>query len=344
MNKSILLIGTFLSHAGGSRSICEDMALRLSQQNWQVFTASNHPARIPRLLDILTIVWKHRRAYRAAQIDVYSGPAFLWAEAAAWLLEKLNKPFILTLHGGNLPEFSTRYPFRVNRLLHSADLVTTPSRYLLETMCFHHQNVCLLPNPLDLSSYEFQLRDAPRPRLIWLRAFNDIYNPGLAPRVLAHLLQDFPNVCLTMVGPDKGDGSLQTAKRVAEDLGVLDRIELTGGVPKSDVPTWLNKGDVFINTTNVDNTPVSVIEAMACGLCVVSTDVGGIPYLLEHEHDALLVHPRDSEAMANAVRRIVTEPELGKRLSSNARKKAEQFDWSVILPQWENLLNEVSKI
>jgi glycosyltransferase involved in cell wall biosynthesis len=103
----------------------------------------------------------------------------------------------------------------------------------------------------------------------------------------------------------------------------------------------MSQGDIFLNTTNVDNTPVSVLEALACGLCVVSTDVGGIPYLLEHEEDALLVPPDDAEAMAAAVRRVLTEPGLAERLSRNARKKAEGFDWSVVLPQWERLLLEV---
>jgi glycosyltransferase involved in cell wall biosynthesis len=81
---------------------------------------------------------------------------------------------------------------------------------------------------------------------------------------------------------------------------------------------------------------------MACGLCVVSTNAGGITYLLEHEHDALLVPPDDHEAMAAAVRRLLTEEGLAARISRNARRKAEQFDWSVILPQWEALLKGVA--
>jgi glycosyltransferase involved in cell wall biosynthesis len=90
----------------------------------------------------------------------------------------------------------------------------------------------------------------------------------------------------------------------------------------------------------VDNMPVSVLEAMACGLCVISTNVGGIPYLLEHEHDAMLVPPNDPEAMAAAVRRLLHEPELSARLSANARAKAAQCDWSVVLPQWNRVLYE----
>jgi glycosyltransferase involved in cell wall biosynthesis len=103
----------------------------------------------------------------------------------------------------------------------------------------------------------------------------------------------------------------------------------------------MNKGDIFLNTTHVDNTPVSVLEAMACGLCVVSTNVGGIPYLLEDEYDDLLVTSDDPVAMTTAVRRLLIEPGLAPRLSRNARQKAEQFDWSNILPQWEALLTSV---
>ncbi|RIK26321.1 MAG: glycosyl transferase family 1, partial [Chloroflexi bacterium] len=132
-------------------------------------------------------------------------------------------------------------------------------------------------------------------------------------------------------------------RRFVGDNNLQAHVSYIAGVPKEEVPAWLQRGDIFLNTTNVDNTPVSVIEAMACGLCVVRTNVGGIPYLLDHEQDALLVPPNDPDAMADAVRRILTEPGLAERLSRNARRKAEQFDWETILPQWERLLTEVAQ-
>ncbi|GJL62962.1 MAG: hypothetical protein NPIRA04_16160 [Nitrospirales bacterium] len=146
-----------------------------------------------------------------------------------------------------------------------------------------------------------------------------------------------------MVGPDKGDGSFQRTQQVAVDLGVSDRIIYPGLVPQAEVSLWMNNGEIFLNTTNIDNTPVSVAQAMASGLCVVTTDVGGIRYLLKHEHDGLLVPPDDPAAMATAVRRILTEPGLAEHLSRNARRKAELFDWSIVLPQWKKLLKSVAK-
>jgi len=342
LKRPILLVGNFLSSTHKVLDVCEELAGQLVASGWPVFTTSSKPERLPRMLDMINTAWSKRHQYAAAQVDVYSGAAFLWAEAVCWMLRRAGKPYILTLHGGGLPDFARSWPRRVRYLLRYAVVVTTPSLFLLEKMAPYRSDLVLLPNALDLSAYAFRARQRPQLHLIWLRAFSAIYNPSLAPRVLARLKQDFPDVRLTMIGPDKEDGSLQEMQQVATELGVMDLISLPGGVPKGEVPDWMNKGDIFLNTTNIDNAPVSVLEAMACGLNVVSTNVGGIPYLLRHQQDALLVPPNDSQAMAAAVRRIYTEPGLSERLSVNGRATANQFDWSAILPQWEALLSAVA--
>jgi glycosyltransferase involved in cell wall biosynthesis len=176
-----------------------------------------------------------------------------------------------------------------------------------------------------------------------LRAFSEIYNPSLAPRVVALLARDYPEIQLTMIGPDKADGSLQRMRQTAVQLGVSDSIRTPGAVLKAEVPGWLNQGDVFLNTTNIDNTPVSMLEAMACGMCVISTNVGGIPYLVADGRHALLVPPNDPEAMAHAVRRVLTDPDLAERISKHARLESEQYSWSMVLPAWERLLFAVAK-
>ncbi|NIS68854.1 MAG: glycosyltransferase [Proteobacteria bacterium] len=338
----VLIVGTFISNSIANRSVCEDLAARLAASRWAVVTTSSKLSRIPRLLDMVNTIWSKRSEYSVAQVDVYSGLAFVWAEIVCFILRVIGRPYILTLHGGNLPRFARRWPLRVRILLRSAAAVTTPSPYLQNQMKSHCDSPLLLPNALDLSAYRMRLRNQPGPRLVWLRAFHAMYNPTLAPRVVAQLAEEFPDTYLIMIGPEKGDGSLESVQQLAQKLGVPNRICFSGGVSKEEVSGLLDDGDIFLNTTNVDNTPVSVLEAMASGLCLVSTDVGGIPYLLKHEHDALLVPPDGPENMADAVRRILTEPGLAEHLSRNARMKAELFDWSVILPQWKNLFTEIA--
>jgi len=295
------------------------------------------------MLDMVATVLSQRAHYTVAQVDVYSGNNFIYAETVAGVLRLLNKPYVLTLRGGNLPAFGKRWPGRVRRLLRGATAVTAPSHYLCEQMSGYRDDIRLLPNAVEVSAYPYRIRERPQPRLLWLRAFHRIYNPELAPEVLARVAARYVDARLTMIGPDKQDGSLAGTERVASGLRVSDRLALTGAVAKRELPARLNVADVFLNTADIDNAPVSVVEAMAAGLCIVSTNVGGIPYLLEHERDALLVPPRDAEAMARAVCRIVEEPGLAARLSRNARAKAEQLDWAVVLPQWEELFTALAR-
>lgn len=341
MKPAILFVGNFLSAYSASRQLIEEFADRLEDAGWAVIRTSNKAFRPVRLMDMAYTIFVRRNDYEVGYVEIFSGAAFVWAEVACLILRLLKKRYTLTLHGGNLPVFARHWPGRVRRLLNSASAVTAPSGYLQQVMHPYRADILLLPNPVDIKNYPFHLQSTPVPSLVWLRAFHEIYNPSLAPRMLSLLLQDFPSMELKMIGPDKGDGSLQSTQELAENLGLDGNIKFLGGIPKHQVPQYLSSADIFINTTNVDNTPVSVIEAMACGLCVVSTNVGGIPYLLENEKDALLVPPDDPEAMALAVRRILTEPGLAARLSSNARSKVEQFDWSVILPQWEELWSRI---
>ena len=340
--EGILFVGNFLSESLGSHSVCEDLALQMARLGWPVLTTSSKRNRFSRLFDMITATLRKRHGYKVAHVDVYSGPAFVYAELVCEILTLLKKPYILTLHGGNLPLFSDQWTCRVRRLLRSAAIVTTPSTYLMRKMCVYNDALQLLPNALELELYEFRARRNPRPRLIWLRAFHKMYNPNLAVKVLALLTEDLPDAHLTMIGPDKGDGTLETAIRMAAGMGVADRMTVIGAVPKSDVPCWLNDGDIFLNTTEVDNAPVSVPEAMACGLCVVSTNVGGIPYLLKDRENALLVPPNSPESMASAVRRIIDKAGLAASLSHNARVEAEQHDGSIVYPRWERLFREVS--
>ena len=338
---AVLMVGNFLSMITGTRSVCEDLADRLAASGWMIITTSSQSERLVRLTDMVSTTWSRRHEYDVAQVDVFSGLAFFWAEAVSWTLRQAGKPCILTLHGGNLPAFARRWPWRVRSLLQSAAKVTTPSRYLFEQMHSYRDDLILIPNSIDLAAYPFRSRDAASPSLVWLRAFHDIYKPALAADVVQRLSNSFPNVRLAMIGPDKGDGSFRRFLQIAHQLDVHDHIEILGSVAKVDVPRLLGSHDIFLNTTRVDNMPVSVIEAMALGLCVVSTNVGGLPYLLEHDVDALLVQADDPEGMAAACQRILTEPGLAARLSHNARAKAENFDWSRILPQWERLLVDV---
>lgn len=340
--KSVLIIGNMAGKMGRGQAVCESLKVLLENAGWRVFIASGYVPWYMRIADMLWTAFKYRAQYPVALIEVFSGRAFIWAEVVAWLLRRLKKPYILALYGGDLPFFSERHSSRVKKLLNSASVVISPSEYTRKLMLPYRSDIQVLSYGVDQSVYNFRLRDKPEPLLMTIRAFHSIYNLSMAPKVLAMLVEEFPDIQLVMTGGDKQDGSWESVERISMDLNIKNRVKMLGFVPREDLPGLLDRAGVLLNTPNVDNTPVSLLEAMACGLCIVSTNVGGLPYLLEDGVDALLVPPNDPEAMASAVRRILTGPGLAPRLSLNARRKAEQFDWSVILPQWENLFCEVA--
>src|SRR5690606_13913603 len=158
-----------------------------------------------------------------------------------------------------------------------------------------------IPNSLELELYAFEEKDFEEVKLLWVRAFANIYNPQLAVHVLKALQDQGLSASLCMVGPD-ADGSMEAVKQLAKDFNVP--VRFTGKLPKKEWLALAKGYNLFINTTNFDNMPVSVIEAMALGLPVVSTNVGGLPYLIDHEKDGLLVEPDSVDGFVGAIKRL----------------------------------------
>lgn len=317
------------------------IAGKFHQAGYPIVLASSKHNRSVRLLDMLVTILSRYKDIHVLIIQVYSGLSFVYVDICSWFGKLLGLPTIFHVHGGDIPSLIEKKPGWAQRVFKRADIVVVPSIYLAQSIKQIGFSPVVIPNIVDLSRYQYRRVDSATLKLVWLRAFHSIYNPTLAAKTLVELNKRGHEPFLIMVGPDKHDGSFSDFLQMVKAYGVMDQTNITGRIPNDQVPEVLSQGDIFINTTNVDNTPVSVIEAMACGLCIVSTNVGGIPYLLENGVDALLVPPDDPKAMAEAIIQIINDPSLAAKLSSNARKKAETFDWSIVVHQWENLFSDI---
>jgi glycosyltransferase involved in cell wall biosynthesis len=204
------------------------------------------------------------------------------------------------------------------------------------------QDITVIANGIDISAYPFKLRSTPEATLVWLRAFHKLYNPTLAVHAIGRIASEFRSLKLIMAGPDRGDGSVEAVRSESTKLGIAGQVEIRGTVNKGAVPSLLAEGDIFLSTSNVDNFPVSVLEAMASGACVVSTSVGGVPLLVKDQETGILVPRSNSEEMARAVTRLLTEKGLASKLSGAARNQAEQCDWRMVLPRRERLFESVA--
>lgn len=322
---------------GGGLAVCEELETRLPKLGWSVYLTSSQKGRVNKILDMVSTTIRYRQQYEIALIEVFSGPSFIWAEITTYLLKALKKKAILALYGGNLPNFGKSHSLRVRRLFSSADKVIAPSYYLIEGMKEYCSEIKLLRYGVDIDEFPYRHRDNPKPKLVTLRAIHEIYNPPLAPKVLGFIVDKYPDASLVMIGANKYDGSWEKTEHTISDLGITDKVRMTGRIPRSEVPINLNNADIYLNTPNIDNTPLSIAEAMACGLCIVSTNIGGLPYIIKNGENALLVPPDHPEAMGKAVLQILEERGLASRLSTNARREAEQYSWSTVITKWEEL-------
>jgi glycosyltransferase involved in cell wall biosynthesis len=126
---------------------------------------------------------------------------------------------------------------------------------------------------------------------------------------------------LLLVGGDwNAEGYPREIRNLIDHLGLWDRVHLENHRP--DVAVLLRRCDVFVLPTLGDARPRSIIEAMSLGLPVVSTDVGGIPTLIQDGVSGILVPPSDPAALSAALDRLARSPELRKRLGEAGRARA----------------------
>jgi glycosyltransferase involved in cell wall biosynthesis len=143
------------------------------------------------------------------------------------------------------------------------------------------------------------------------------------------------------MGGDDSQGLRRGVEQLVESVGLRDAVRFVGFLDMKGKAREGQDADIFLNTNRIDNMPVSVVEACAMGLPVVATNVGGVPYLLRDGETALLVPSEDDAAMAAAVRRLLTQPELAQRLSENGRRLAEESSWTRVLPLWESMFRDM---
>jgi glycosyltransferase involved in cell wall biosynthesis len=336
----ILYLGNKGSEFGGTTNVIEALSSKLAP-NCRVYSYSGKKNKGIRLLEMVLAIFRHANTISVALIDTYSTAAFWYAWICALFCRCLGVPFIPILHGGNLPYRLDRSPQMTKAIFGHAFVNVAPSGYL--EAAFHDKGykTSLIPNFIDIENYSFRLRRVLRPRLIWVRSFESTYNPEMSVSVLAELFKDYPDARLCMVGPEK-NGSMAKCRELVQELNVGSQVTFTGRLTRSEWTTLAVDYDIFISTTHFDNTPVSVIEAMALGIPIISTNVGGIPYLVEHSIVGLLSSDNDITAMVKNIKQLLESPDLAEKLSCNARKRAEAFDWKVIEKQWLELLLQCS--
>jgi glycosyltransferase involved in cell wall biosynthesis len=257
--------------------------------------------------------------------------SFVITPAPAVLIAKLyGKPVLLNYHSGEAEEHLRRWPRSTKLIFRLADRVVVPSRYLVRVFARFGIEAEAVSNTAPLELFTFRERRPLRPTLLSNRNLEKHYNVADTLRAFALVERRVPDARLIVAGDGGERGRLQA---LAAELG-LKQVEFIGAAPPARMPALYDRADIFVNSSLVDNMPLSVIEAFACGLAVVSSNAGGIPSLVSAGETGLLSPCGDYETLAANVIRLLEDQRLAAGLINRARAACRQYTWEAARDSW----------
>lgn len=339
------LVGPLPPPAGGMANQTRQLAELLRDAQAHVsLVQSNAPyrpvwaGRVPvfralfRLVPYLLLLW--RVAGRSDVLHVMANSGWSWhlfAAPAIWIARCRQVPVVVNYRGGEAAEFLVGSQRAVRWSIGSIARLIVPSGFLQQVFSQFGMASEIVPNIVDLRRFRPACSARPdSPQLLVARNLEAIYDNATALHAFVRVAAQVPTACLTIAGTGPERAALEA---LAQQLGVAGQVRFAGRLEREAMAALMRECAVALNPSRVDNTPNSVLEAWASGVPVVSTNVGGVPFIAEHGVTALLVPPQDPEAMANAVLQVLTDPSLARQLSVNGLVEVQRYTWERVAPR-----------
>src|SRR5262249_46081205 len=265
--------------------------------------------------------------------------SFLLAPTPAILISRLyGKGILLNYHSGEADDHLRRWRRSAIPTLKLADQLIVPSEYLVDVFAEFGLPAKAIYNLIETDRFRFRERSVLRPKFLSNRNFEKHYGVDRALRAFARIQTHVPEAQLVVAG----DGPERVAlEQLARELK-LKNTEFVGRVGHDRVIELYDANDVFLNGSEIDNQPLSILEAFACGLPVVTTDAGGIPYMVDNGRTGLIAAKSDDEQLAATALRVFAEPELAQTLIQQGREECCKYRWESVRGDWLKVYSELA--
>ena len=283
-----------------------------------------------RLLPYLARLWVAAGRNDLFHIMANSGWSWhLYAAPAIWIAKLRGKVVVINYRGGEAEEFFVRAFERVKPSLKRVDAIIVPSGFLAAIFSKRGFATHIVPNIVNLERFAaIDMAEKPAaPHLLVARNLEPLYDNTTALRAFVRIRQQHPEARLTIAGSGPEREALE---QFARSLNIADAVTFAGRVENAEMPALYRTVHIALNPSLADNMPISILEALASGVPVVSTNVGGVPFLVEHEKTALLVPPGDADAMADACLRILSDTQLTQKLITAGQELVREFAWNQV--------------
>ena len=278
-----------------------------------------------RLLPYLGSLW--RCAGRCSIFHVMANSGWAWhlfAAPAVWIGRIRGIPVIVNYRGGEAEAFLEREIAWIRPTLRQATAIAVPSGFLERIFARHGFETVIVPNAVDLERFVPQDRPPGGAHIIITRNLEPIYGIDTALRAFAALKRHLPSARLSVAGtgPQRPD-----LEQLAVELGIADSVRFTGRIDGEALTNFYHEADLMLNPSTVDNMPNSILEALASGVPVVSTDVGGVGHVVRHGETTLLVPSGNATALADAALQVLRDHDLAAKLKAAGLQAVKSYAW-----------------
>lgn len=313
-----------------------------------------HNPRLPRPLrrlqkikyvrTVATTVWYiamlFARAWRYDIVHVFSASyySYLLSALPAILVAKFyGKKTILNYRSGEAEDHLANWRTAVPTI-RFADVVVVPSGYLVEVFARFGLQARIIFNTVETNRFRYRERKPMRPVFLSSRLLEPLYNVACVLRAFAIIQANYPEARLTIAGDGSMRGELESLSR---ELKLRDA-RFIGFVSFDDMPALYDAADIYLNANDIDNMPSSLIECMAAGLNIVTTDAGGIPYIVTDDETGLIVPCGDHEALARGAMRLLEDAALAEQTAARAQAECHKYNWTAARREWLRLYSELA--
>lgn len=353
----VLLVGPSLAYLGGQaiqagrllRRLSDDPALEPAflPVNPQLPGIGAALQRVKYVRTVVTsIAYVFSLLRRVRHVDVVhafsaSYWSFLLAPVPAMLVARLfGRRVLLNYRSGEADDHLANWPGAV-RLVHLAHEVVVPSGYLVDVFGKYGVRARSIFNFVEVDNLTYRERGPVAPRFLSNRNFEAHYNVACVLRAFALIQQRYPDASLVVAGDGPQRDELHA---LAASLG-LNNVSFPGAVRPDDMPALYDAADIYLNSPSVDNMPNSIIEAFGSGLPVVTTNAGGIPYIVRHEENGLMVPTDDHEGLAREACRLLEDAGLARQLSRDSRAEClDRYSWQAVGAEWRSCYQRLAAL
>jgi len=345
-NHPIALVGPLPPPSGGMANQTRQLAHLLIESGLHVELVQVNPPYYPswigkipffralfRLIPYLLRLWRATGKVHLLHIMANSGWSWhLFAAPAVWIGWWRRIPVIINYRGGEAESFFNHSWRWVRPTVIRATFVVVPSSFL-EAVFFQRDILTrIVPNIINIKYfYPKNNHIKHNINLLVARNLEPIYDIGTALKAFALIKNNYPSAKLNVAGSGESRVDLE---QLSQHLGIAESVNFTGRLDNKEMAEIYRQTDLLLNPSLADNMPISLLEALACGVPIVSTNVGGIPHLVKDGKTALLVDPSDPQAMAVAAIRVLDDPDLATVLRKNGLAIVQDYTWPTVREQW----------